>query len=185
MQNAQVLSNSPRVTVRHVDFEQCLVWFGNVEIILSLKPPTLDFMRKIISELEALAKQCGRGTGALLVIRSDVDPPTEEARTYIRQELAKSSMLAAAQVVEGKGFRGAAMRSVLTMLQLASRAPYPMKIFDGVPIGARWLAMELRKRAGDAPDPAELERVALDVRRRFLTKSLPPPAPTDLRFASR
>jgi hypothetical protein len=57
----------------------------------------------------------GVATGTLLVIRSDVRPPDEEARKYIQKELASSSMVAAAQVVEGIGFRGAAMRSVLTM----------------------------------------------------------------------
>ncbi|MEI9937735.1 MAG: hypothetical protein WDO69_11000 [Pseudomonadota bacterium] len=113
-------------------------------------------MRTIIRELEALSKECGGGTGTLLVINSDCKPPSDEARTYIRTELANSSMVAAAQVVEGTGFRGAAMRAVLSLLQLASRAPYPMEIFSGVDEGARWLSSELRTRLGRAPDPLAL-----------------------------
>jgi hypothetical protein len=83
-------------------------------------------------------------------------------------------MLAAAQVVEGTGFRGAAMRSVLSMLQLAVRPPYPMKVFDNVVAAAHWLSTELATRAGDAPPTAELATAAQEVRSRFLTRSMPP-----------
>jgi hypothetical protein len=160
--------------VRHVDGSQCLAWYGNVQVLLSLEPPTFEFMRTIVSELEALEKGTGLGTGTLLVIKSDVAPPSEEARTYIRQGLSKSSMLAAAQVVEGTGFRGAAMRSVLSMIQLAIRPPYAMKIFDNVRSGSMWLATELEKRAGRAPNGLELAQVTLDLQARFLARTLQP-----------
>jgi hypothetical protein len=173
MEGRFVRTSGSEPELRHIDSSQCLAWYGNVQIILSLEPPTFEFMRRIIAELELLAKQCRCGTGALLVIRSDVSPPTEEARAYIKHELSRSSMLAAAQVVEGTGFRGAAMRSVLTMLQLASRAPYPMKVFDHIEPGARWLSAELQKRAGEAPDGIRLTRVANEVRRRFIASNPP------------
>jgi hypothetical protein len=168
------LTGEHEVEIRHIGPDQCLVWYGNVQAILSLEPPTCEFMKKIVSELELLSKKCSCGTGALLVIRSDVSPPSEEARAYIKYELSRSSMLAAAQVVEGTGFQGAAMRSVLTMLQLASGVRYPMKIFDRLNDGAHWLASELKKRAGQAPDPAGLLRAVLTVRQRFLTQRRPP-----------
>jgi hypothetical protein len=174
MEGRPARSGGTEAEVRHIDTSQCLAWYGNVQIILSLEPPTFEFMRKIVAELDSLAKKVQCGTGALLIIRSNVSPPTEEARAYIKQELSRSSMLAAAQVVEGTGFRGAAMRSVLTMLQLASRAPYPMKVFDDVEPGARWLAAEMRKRAGDGPDGIRLTRVANEVRRRFIASNPPP-----------
>jgi hypothetical protein len=170
------------VIVRHTEPGQSLVWYSNVQMIFSLQPPSYEFMKKIISDLDALSKKCGCGTGALLVIRSDVNPPTEEARAYIKYELGRSSMLAAAQVVEGTGFRGAAMRSVLTMMQLASRPRYPMKIFDNVDVGTRWLAVELKKRAGQAPDPAELAQAAMTARKRFLTRHPPPPVATGSQY---
>ena len=59
-------------------------------------------------------------------------------------------------MVEGTGFRGAAMRAVLSVLQLASRPPYPMEIFSGVDEGSRWLCTELRTRLGRAPEPLTL-----------------------------
>ena len=145
----------------------CIAWSGNVQVILSLEPPTSEVMRKIISGLEALAARCACSTGALLVINSDCPPPNEEARRYIRAELARSSMVAAAQIVEGTGFRGAAMRAVLSMVQLASRAPYPMAVFGNVPEGASWLTAELAKRAGIAPDPADVVKAVIECRGRF------------------
>jgi hypothetical protein len=131
-------------------------------------------MRTIISELDTLGKACRLGTGHLLVIRSDVPPPSDEVRAYIKRELSRSSMLAAAQVVEGTGFRGAAMRSVLTMIQLAIRPRYSMKIFDNVKTGATWLAEELEERAGAAPHGELLAQAASDLQRRFLAGALSP-----------
>jgi len=145
-----------QISTRYHDDAHCIAWLGNVQFILSREAPSSAIMRTIIRELEALSKDCGGGTGALLVINSDCKPPSEEARTYIRMELAKSSMVAAAQVVEGTGFRGAAMRAVLSVLQLASRARYPMEIFSGVEEGAHWLSGELRTRLGRSPDASAL-----------------------------
>ena len=139
--------------MRYHDEAHAIAWVGNVQIILSREAPTSAVMRTLIRELEELSKDCGGGTGALLVIDSDCKPPSEEARAYIREELAKSSMAAAAQVVQGTGFRGAAMRAVLSVLQLASRTRYPMMIFSGVEEGAQWLCDELRSRLGQAPEP--------------------------------
>jgi hypothetical protein len=163
--------------VRYVERDHALVWYGNVQMILSAQTPTPDFMRRIIHELAALSEATRLGTGALLIIRSDVPPPSEEARTFIKHELSRSSMLAAAQIVEGDGFRGAAMRSVLAMLQFTMRPPYSMKIFDNVGSGSIWLASELQKKAGDGPSSHELADAAREVRSRFLTRSLPPPGP--------
>jgi hypothetical protein len=166
------------VVVRHVDPDQCLAWCGNVQILLSLQPPSSEFMRTIISELDALGKECRLGTGHLLVIRSDVPPPSEEVRAYIKRELSRSSMLAAAQVVEGTGFRGAAMRSVLTMIQLTIRPRYSMKIFDNVKTGATWLSEELEHRAGAAPHAELLAHAAIELQARFLDRTLLPSSST-------
>jgi hypothetical protein len=145
-----------QINKRYQDDAHCIAWIGNVQIILSKEAPTSAIMRTIIRELDALSKDCGGGTGALLVINSDCKPPSEEARAYIRAELANSSMVAAAQVVEGTGFRGAAMRAVLSVLQLAARTRYPMEIFSGVEEGAHWMCGELRTRLKRAPEPAAL-----------------------------
>jgi len=156
------------VLVEHYrDAAHCIAWSGNVQMIVSLEPPTNEVMQKIIGGLDALSARCRCGTGSLVVINSDCPPPSDEARRYIKAELARSSMVAAAQVVEGTGFRGAAMRAVLSMLQLASRASYPMSVFSGVPEGAAWLCTELNKRIGRAPEAGDVVSAVNECRRRL------------------
>jgi hypothetical protein len=161
-------------TLRFNDGSHCIGWLGNVQVIVSRVAPSLAVMRRIIDELDQLAKTTGRGTGSLLIVRSDVSPPSDEARKFIQMELGRSSMLAAAQVVEGTGFRGATMRSVLSLLQLAARPRYPMKIFGEVIPASTWLTTELKQTAGDAPKAASLARVAAQIHRRLLQNSLAP-----------
>jgi hypothetical protein len=153
---ASVQSSSQQPVVRYRDGAHCIAWVGNVELILSREAPTSQVMRTIVAELDSLAKVCREGTGALLIVNSDCPPPDEAARSYIRAELARSSMLAAVQVVEGTGFRGAAMRAVLSVLQLALRPPFPMHITGNLDEGARFLCDELKSRAKVAPNAAHL-----------------------------
>jgi hypothetical protein len=171
---------------RYRDQAQCLVWCDNVQIILSRQPPTLLFMRRIVDELHRLAESSGHPTGALLIIRSDCPPPTEEARKFIQNELGRARMVAAAQVVTGSGFHGAAMRAALSMIQLVTRPKYPMKVFADVTGGASWLTNELVGRVGHAPSATKLAAIAGDAYSRFLgnsrvivrttRSSAPPPA---------
>ena len=137
------------VNVRHLDSEQCLVWYRNVQMVLSLQAPSYTFMRRIMEGLKELAAACGTGVGALVVVRSGARPPSEEARDYMARELAQTTMIAAAQVVEGEGFLGAAMRSVLSLLQLAARPRYPMKVFGDLTPASVWLAAELQKSTAE------------------------------------
>jgi hypothetical protein len=157
-------AGSTNAIERYVDESHCILWFDNVEIILSRKPPSREVMQRIVLELVELSRKCACGTGALLVIRSDVSPPDEEARAYIRKELGRAPMLAAAQVVMGKGFVGAAMRSVLSLIQLLGRPRYPMKVFGEVGPASAWLVKELRARAHHAPDE---HRLAFAVSERY------------------
>jgi hypothetical protein len=146
---------------------ECLGWIGNVQIIVSMVPPSYTFMKRIIGGLAELSDELRAGTGAMLVIESSVDPPDDKSRAYIRAELARSSMLAAAQVVEGTGFRGAAMRAVLSMLQIAVRPSYSMKIFSEVSDGALWLSSALADKAGVAPSASEIAFAVADMKQRM------------------
>jgi hypothetical protein len=160
---------------RYVDEAHRIVWFDNVEMILSRTPPSRAVMRRIILELEGLSRANPGGIGALLVIRSDVTPPDEQARAYIRKELGRAPMVAAAQVVLGKGFVGAAMRSVLSLIQLLARPGYPMKVFGDLGSASHWLAKELGARSGHAPEARGLTLAATEVAARFLGTTPPGP----------
>lgn len=62
-----------------------------------------------------------------------------------------------AQVVEGEGFAAAAARAVLSSIQLAVHAGYPMKVFGSIDDAMPWVAELLRKggHPRDADDVAD------------------------------
>jgi hypothetical protein len=153
------IARAPRLThpgasIRYTSREHLIAWHGNVQIILSNEPPTLEAMTEMVSQLERLDKTCEGGTGCLLVIRAEVAPPCEATRRYIRTALGESKMLAAAQVVLGTGFRGAAMRSVLSVLQLLMRPRFSMRIFGDIDTAADWLTLTLVASGATATLPA-------------------------------
>lgn len=158
----------PRASIRYAGEDHCIVWHGSVQIIASNEPPTLQAMARMADELEQLEKSSGVGPGCLLIIRSDVAPPSEEARRFIKMKLEKSSMVAAAQVVLGTGFRGAAMRSMLSLLQLAIRPRFGMRIFGDIDEGCEWLNKQLEGHVSQPVPLDALKRTANEVREQFL-----------------
>jgi len=147
-----------RTTIRYFDNQHCIAWHGNVQIVLSTVAPSMPVMAEIAEQLEKLGQKHRGGTGCLLIISSDASPPDEEVRKFIRVKLERSSMLATAQVVLGTGFRGAAMRSVLSLLQMAIRPKYAMRIFGDVRVGSEWLIEILgAKTTGTLPAESLVE----------------------------
>jgi hypothetical protein len=141
-----------RTSIRYFDNQHCIAWHGSIQIVLSTVAPSMPVMAEIAEQLEKLGAQCRGGTGCLLIISSDASPPDDEGRKFIRIILERSSMLATAQVVLGTGFRGAAMRSVLSLLQMAIRPKYAMRIFGDVRVGGEWLTEVLQaKTTGTLP----------------------------------
>lgn len=68
-----------------------------------------------------------------------------------------------ASVIEGSGFVGATVRSVVSGLTLLTRPPFPSRIFDSVTDGIHWLAPLVAPR----PSPAfirELESAVASAR---------------------
>jgi len=152
-----------RASMRYLGPDHFIAWHGNVQIVLSKVAPTMPAMAEIADQLEKLGAQSRSGTGCLLIIRSDVSPPSEEVRQFIRIKLERSSMLAAAQVVLGTGFRGAAMRSMLSLLQIAIRPKFAMRIFGDVRSGSDWLSQVLQERKTNAPPPEALKRTVQEL----------------------
>lgn len=115
----------------------------------------------IADNLQSLAATCRTGIGCILIIHSEVSPPDEEVRRFIKLKLERASMLVVAQVVLGTGFRGAAMRSMLSLLQLMLRPTFAMRIFGSVGTAADWVAQALEAH-GLTPPSADLLKVTAD-----------------------
>jgi hypothetical protein len=156
-----------RATIRYFGKDHCVAWDGNIQFILSNEAPTLQAMAMMADNLQALAAACGTGTGCILIIHSEVSPPSEEVRQFIKLKLERSSMVAAAQVVLGKGFRGAAMRSMLSLLQLAIRPKFAMRIFGNVATAADWVVQAVEAQGLKPPSAIVLKATANELCSQF------------------
>jgi hypothetical protein len=127
-------------------------------------------MATMADELEALADRCGAEIGCLLIIHAKAAPPDENVRKFIKMKLERSAIAAAAQVVMGTGFRGAAMRSMLSLLQIAIRPTFAMQIFGDPHRGSDWLVKTLRNRGLQTPTAEALEGTATRLSRQFFAQ---------------
>ena len=134
--------------------------------------PGADVLQHQATWIRRMKADAPDGSAFLVVLRSDVPPPPETARALIKrvfQEFSKV-VVAGAMVVEGRGFVGSALRSVLTMLSVAARPSYPLKVFSSVSEACDWLVERMgpRKRC----EGADLVAAVEDTRSAYLGGTL-------------
>jgi hypothetical protein len=99
-------------------------------------------------DVDALARLLGQMARAqpsiavLSVIGSDCTVPDAKVRNRLTSEVknVQKQLIAAATVIEGSGFRAAALRGAVTGMTLFLRASYPAKTFATVRDAAGFLA---------------------------------------------
>lgn len=90
--------------------------------------------------MEKMAKMSGDRFGLLTVVEPNAPLPPGEVRDQLAALLGRLPWITASAVVfEGKGFRAAAVRSVVTGLTLLAKQPYPHKVFGTTEEGTQWL----------------------------------------------
>ncbi|HEX5655622.1 MAG TPA: hypothetical protein VFX59_00435 [Polyangiales bacterium] len=81
------------------------------------------------------------GVYLLTIVEKDAPMPSTEQReavaVFLRAGSGRTRM--SAVVIEGTGFRAAAVRSVVTGLAMLVRLPYPHEIFGSLDQAAKWL----------------------------------------------
>jgi hypothetical protein len=93
-------------------------------------------------EYEAMARRFPDGFVIMIIVEDNIPLPDHDARIAIAEamQFASPYVIASCAVHEARGFRGIAIRSVITALMAASRAPYPSSTFSTVEEAAEWLA---------------------------------------------
>jgi hypothetical protein len=114
---------------------------------------TLARLELVRREQRRLIERFPDGVANLTVIEprvfsKPIGSTEREQAAAIAKEMAPHTR-AMAYVVEGTGFRTATARMVLAGVNMVSRAAYPMKVFDTVTDGARWVVTTL---GGAAPE---------------------------------
>lgn len=106
------------------------------------RPDVLEHQQRWMRKLKADSPD---GAGFIVVLRSDVPAPKDSARANIRRVLVEFGTVvnAGAIVVEGTGFIAATLRSVLSLMNLASRPSYPLKVFGSLSEACYWLPRQI------------------------------------------
>jgi hypothetical protein len=110
-----------------------VVWKGEVEIRIA---------EAVQVRVRDFANALPGGRAALLTVVEESAPlPSPDARTALANVLrfCADDLLASAVVMEGAGFRAAAVRSVATGLALVARQPFPHRVFPTALLGSEWL----------------------------------------------
>ncbi|WP_438003823.1 serine/threonine-protein kinase [Sorangium sp. So ce321] len=118
------------LVAKHPDY--ILASWRQILCIIWRRETTNEGVRRLCDACRDFAKQHPRGIGLLTVIESGAPLPPAAVRKELADFLAGASAFirCSAVVVEGAGFRAAAVRSVVTGLSLVARQRYPHQVCD-------------------------------------------------------
>ncbi|WP_437332125.1 serine/threonine protein kinase [Sorangium sp. So ce394] len=119
-----------RLVAQHTDY--ILASWRQIFCVIWRQETTEEGVRRFSDACKKFSKQHPRGIGLLTVIERGASFPPARVREAISAFLAEASAFVrcSAVVVEGAGFQGAAMRSIVTGLTLVARQRYPHRVCD-------------------------------------------------------
>lgn len=126
------------------DKDHCVSVYANIILSFSLQPPNPSYLRAWTAAMDRLVAASAEPVAVVTIIDSQARPPDESSKQAIRACLSKhaSKTCAFVYVVEGKGFAAAAMRSVLSLISMAARYPFPQKAFSTPQDAAAWVVQK-------------------------------------------
>jgi hypothetical protein len=128
--------------IPYVGRDHCVALYANLCVVIAATDPQPGTSKVLHDACDKLAAKPFTKRGFLVVLRADAPPPSEKARTVIKEamQVFDRTMQVGAFVVEREGFVGAAMRSALNMAMLAARPAFTMKVFENTEKASVWLA---------------------------------------------
>jgi hypothetical protein len=133
---------SSRAAVLNYSTPDCLVltWDRCVGVVWK-RETTPEGVDALTTTYREQASRYPSGVYLLTIVERDAPmpaPPQREAlAVFLRSGGGRTRM--SAVVIEGTGFRAAAVRSVVTGLAMLVRLPYPHEIFGSMEQAAKWL----------------------------------------------
>jgi hypothetical protein len=142
---------------------------GTAVLTWSSQAPNPRYLEAWTRTVGLVLDQYQAGLYVVTIIDRNSNAPDDASKTSIRNAIVAhaAQIEAFAYVVEGEGFRSAAMRSALSLISLAARYPFPQKVFGHVEGAVPWMLS--RPRRGEpsqqrAPEPAKLIKVCNSLR---------------------
>jgi hypothetical protein len=123
------------------------VW-GPIFLTVWKKVTRPDYARSIQFAVRDLAHSVpNQRVACLTIIEEKVELPNAESRTAVANifRFNLEHIVCSANVMEGEGFRAAAVRGVVTGITLVARQPFPNHVFSSVTQAARWIAQAFAK----------------------------------------
>lgn len=140
--------------------------YDNILVSVWRQVPTVRVLQDVARRSSELQSELATRLGFLSIINPLPVVPDEE----LRREMVKvmdhldSSAFAMAAVIEATGFIGATFRGVVGALNLASRAPYPRKVFGAVSEASTWLSQSNTRAVSSASFATNLIAAATQLR---------------------
>ncbi|WP_437733469.1 serine/threonine-protein kinase [Sorangium sp. So ce1335] len=149
-----------RLIVRRPDY--VIASWQQIFCTIWRRETTEESVRRVSDACAAFARQHPRGIGLLTIVEGEASLPPAPARKALAGFLAEASAFirCSAVVLEGAGFRAAAVRSVVTGLSLVARQRFPHRVC-GIEEAGRMFAEMLPAATGIAVNDAAL-RASLD-----------------------
>ena len=122
-----------------IDIKEVLAFpVGPVAVLCWHERPTIAALKA--TQDFFVAHYQGRDMALLTIVEPTAAPPESHERAHMLANMHRfTGLRVVASVIEGEGFKAAAIRAVMAGLNLALRQPYPIRIFATVTEAAPWL----------------------------------------------
>jgi hypothetical protein len=149
--------------------DHCIATWRHCLIAIWRRTTTNQGAAALRESLSKLTAANPGGVGIIAIIENHAAAPDADARRALAAAFRDHapSIRAAAIVHEGTGFRGAAIRSIVTGVSLLIRPGYPHNVTASVDAGASWLAPLIADTQSSLVTPTMLKRVIADLRMKF------------------
>jgi hypothetical protein len=116
------------------DLEHCCCAYGNIVLALTLTAPDAAYLRTATQAITQLGLGYPQGVGLITMVDGNTPPPSEVTRAAIQQLFRDIAGFTRGgiMVVEGQGFKASAKRSAITLINMTTRLPYPIKVAASV-----------------------------------------------------
>lgn len=133
---------TPFETHVYTDEHHCIATAASCVITYSKQPPDAKVLSIWQQAVANVSEQQRGKSSVLIIIDGGARSPDEPQRQLIAAALQRHahSIERFAYVVEGRGFAAAALRSGISLLNLATRTPFRQKVFATLEEAGAWLA---------------------------------------------
>jgi hypothetical protein len=161
-------TREPWATVE-ADDNYVLASWQQIFAVVWRQDTTLEGVQALHRECRKFATKHARGIGLLTIVSAKAPMPPSPVRQAVADFLAQGStyIKCSAVLMEGTGFRAAAVRSVVTGLTMLARQAYPHRVCS-LPDAVTLLAHTLPVASNPAVNPTALRAAIDELRQRAL-----------------